>query len=148
MPNSTSSFREEDVRESEGQNPPDAEGSFGDILNQFEQTHTHEAPGDKGIEATVVAVREDKVFFDIGQKTEGVIDASALRDSKGLIELKPGDTVQVATAGRNEEGYIQLSLIKSGAARRTGRHCSRRSTRSWRFRAWLLRLLRAASRLT
>jgi small subunit ribosomal protein S1 len=112
MPNSTSSFREEDVRESEGQNPPDAEGSFGDILNQFEQTHTHEAPGDKGIEATVVAVREDKVFFDIGQKTEGVIDASALRDSKGLIELKPGDTVQVATAGRNEEGYIQLSLIK------------------------------------
>ncbi|HKD07778.1 MAG TPA: 30S ribosomal protein S1 [Bryobacteraceae bacterium] len=112
MSNSTSSFREEDIRESEGQNPSEAEGSFGDILNQFEQTHTHEAPGDKGIEATVVAVREDKVFFDIGQKTEGVLEASALRDSKGLIELKPGDTVQVTTAGRNEEGYIQLSLIK------------------------------------
>jgi small subunit ribosomal protein S1 len=112
MSNSISSLREEDVREQEGQNPPDAESSFGDILNQFEQSHTHEAPGEKGVEATVVAVREDKVFFDVGQKIEGVMDASLLRDDKGLIELKPGDTVQVGINGRNEEGYIQLSLIR------------------------------------
>ncbi|HZL56641.1 MAG TPA: 30S ribosomal protein S1, partial [Bryobacteraceae bacterium] len=112
MSNSISSLREEDVREQEGQNPSDAESSFGDILSQFEQTHTHEAPGEKGIEATVVAVREDKVFFDVGQKIEGVMDASLLRDDKGLIELKPGDTVQVGVNGRNEEGYLQLSLIK------------------------------------
>jgi small subunit ribosomal protein S1 len=112
MSNSISSLREEDVREQEGQNPSDAESSFGDILSQFEQTHTHEAPGEKGVEATVVAVREDKVFFDVGQKIEGVMDASLLRDEKGLIELKPGDTVQVGINGRNEEGYIQLSLIR------------------------------------
>ncbi len=112
MSNSISSLREEDVREQEGQNPSDAESSFGDILNQFEQSHTHEAPGEKGVEATVVAVREDKVFFDVGQKIEGVMDASLLRDEKGLIELKPGDTVQVGINGRNEEGYIQLSLIR------------------------------------
>src|SRR5262249_7870113 len=68
--------------------------------------------GEKGVEATVVAVRDDKVFFDIGQKTEGVMEASLLRDDKGLIELKPGDTVQVGINGRDEEGYIQLSLIK------------------------------------
>ena len=112
MSNSISSLREEDVREQEGQNPSDTEGSFGDILNQFEQSHTHEAHGDKGVEATVVAVRDDKVFFDIGQKIEGVMEASLLRDDKGPIELKPGDTVQVGVNGRNEEGYIQLSLIK------------------------------------
>jgi len=112
MSNSISSLREEDVREQEGQNASDAESSFGDILSQFEQSHTHEAPGEKGVEATVVAVREDKVFFDVGQKIEGVMDASLLRDEKGLIELKPGDTVHVGINGRNEEGYIQLSLIR------------------------------------
>ncbi|MDE3197799.1 MAG: 30S ribosomal protein S1 [Acidobacteriota bacterium] len=112
MSNSISSLREEDVREQEGQNPSEAESSFGDILNQFEQSHTHEAHGEKGVEATVVAVRDDRVFFDIGQKTEGVMDASLLRDEKGLIELKPGDTVQVGVNGRDSEGYIQLSLIK------------------------------------
>ncbi|HVW85669.1 MAG TPA: 30S ribosomal protein S1 [Bryobacteraceae bacterium] len=112
MSNSISSLREEDVREQEGQNPPEAEGSFGDILNQFEQSHTHEAPGEKGVEATVVAVSDDKVFFDIGQKIEGVMPVSVLRDEKGLIEVKPGNVVQVAVNGRNEEGYYQLSLIR------------------------------------
>ena len=28
-----------------------------------------------------------------------------LRDEKGLIEVKPGDVVQVGVNGRNEEGY-------------------------------------------
>ncbi len=112
MSNSITSLREEDVREQEGQNPPEAESSFGDILNQFEQSHTHEAPGEKGVEATVVSVNAEKVFFDIGQKTEGVLLASLLRDEKGLIEVKPGNVVQVMVGGRNEEGYIELSLIK------------------------------------
>src|SRR5438270_13224879 len=88
MSDSITSLREEDVREQEGQNPPEAESSFGDILNQFEQSHTHEAPGEKGVEATVVTVSADKVFFDIGQKIEGVLPVSVLRDEKGLIEVK------------------------------------------------------------
>ncbi len=112
MSNSITSLREEDVREQEGQTPPEAESSFGDILNQFEQSHTHEAPGEKGVEATVVTVSADKVFFDIGQKTEGVLPATVLRDEKGLIEVRPGDVVQVAVNGRNEEGYFELSLIR------------------------------------
>jgi small subunit ribosomal protein S1 len=112
MSNPISSLREEDVREQERQNPSDAESSFGDILNQFEQTHTHESAGEQGREATVVAINDDNVFFDIGQKTEGVMPVSALRDDKGPIEVKPGDVLQVGVKGRNEEGYYQLSLIK------------------------------------
>jgi small subunit ribosomal protein S1 len=112
MANSITSLREEDVREQEGQTPPDAESSFGDILNQFEQTHTHEASGEKGIEATVVAVRDDKVYFDIGQKVEGVMLASALRDEQGVVEVKPGAVVLVSPGGHDEEGYRQLSLIR------------------------------------
>src|SRR5271165_5593342 len=112
MSNSISSLREDDVREQEGLNPAEAESSFGDILNQFEQSHTHEAPGEKGVEATVVAVKGDDVYFDIGQKIEGVLAASELRDEQGPIEVQPGNVVLVGVAGRNEEGYYQLSLIK------------------------------------
>ncbi len=122
MSNPISSLREEDVRESERQNPSggsdlNAESSFGDILNQFEQTHSHvtrenAAPGEQGREATVVAVNDDNVFFDIGQKTEGVMPAADLRDDKGPIPVKPGDVILVGVKGRNEEGYYQLSLIK------------------------------------
>lgn len=112
MSNPTSSLREEEVREQEGQNPSDAEGSFGDILNQFEQTHSHETPGDQGREATVVAVNDENVFFDIGQKTEGIMPVAALRDDKGPIAVKPGDVIQVGVKGRNEEGYYELSLIR------------------------------------
>jgi len=112
MSNPISSLREEEIREQERQNPSDAESSFGDILNQFEQTHTHEAAGEEGREATVVAINDENVFFDIGQKTEGVMPVSALRDDKGPIPVKPGDVLQVGVKGRNEEGYYQLSLIK------------------------------------
>ena len=84
MSNPISSLREDDVREQEGPNPSEAESSFGDILNQFEQTHTHEAPGEKGIEATVVAVSDDKVFFDVGQKIEG-LRSTLCHQSRNLL---------------------------------------------------------------
>jgi small subunit ribosomal protein S1 len=112
MANPISSLREEDIREQERQNPSETESSFGDILNQFEQTHTHEVAGDQGREATVVAVNDENIFFDIGQKTEGVMPLSALCDDKGPIPVKPGDVIQVGVKGRNEEGYYELSLIK------------------------------------
>jgi len=112
MSNPISSLREEDVREQERLNPSEAEPSFGDILNQFEQTHTHETPGEQGREATVVAVTGDNVFFDIGQKTEGIMPLALLRDDKGQIPVQPGDVIQVGVKGRNAEGYYELSLIK------------------------------------
>ncbi len=112
MSNPISSLREEDVREQERQNPSETESSFGDILNQFEQTHSHEAAGEQGREATVVAINDDNVFFDIGLKTEGVMPAADLRDDQGPIPVKPGDVILVGVKGRNEEGYYQLSLIR------------------------------------
>jgi small subunit ribosomal protein S1 len=112
MANPLPSLREDDAREPERQNPPEAESSFGDILNQFEPSHPHDTPGEQGREATVVAVNDENVFFDIGQKTEGVMPAAVLRDDKGPIPVKPGDVIHVSVKGRNEEGYYQLSLIR------------------------------------
>ncbi|HVY94798.1 MAG TPA: 30S ribosomal protein S1 [Bryobacteraceae bacterium] len=116
MSNPSTSVRDEDVRDTEGQNPPEAESSFGDILNQFEQSHAHEAAHEKGVAATVaatvVAINGDDVFFDVGQKTEGILPLSALRDDQGPIPVKPGDTVQVSVGSRNAEGFYQLSVIR------------------------------------
>jgi len=112
MSNPITSLREEDVREQESPNPPDAESSFGDILNQFEQSHTHEPAGGQSRDATVVAITGDSVLFDIGQKTEGILPLAALVDDKGPIPVKPGDVIQVGVKGRNEEGYYELSLIR------------------------------------
>ena len=90
MSNPISSLREDEVREPERQNPSEAESSFGDILNQFEQTHSHEAPrGEQGREATVVAVNDDNVFFDIGQKTEGVMPWPTCATTKGRSRSNP-----------------------------------------------------------
>ena len=105
-------LREEELREQEGLNPAEPESSFGDILNQFEQTHTHEARGEKGIEATVVAINADTVFFDVGQKVEGVMPLAAVRDSEGPLPVKVGDVLRVTKGSRNAEGYLELSLIK------------------------------------
>jgi phosphoglucomutase len=111
MPNPISSLREEDAREDEKQTSPEAESSFADILNQFEQSHVHDTAHGESRDATVVAVNEENVFFDIGQKTEGIMPVAALRDEQGPIPVKPGDVIKVAVKGRNEEGYYELSLI-------------------------------------
>ena len=54
--------------------------TFSTSLNRPTRT---KRPAKKGIEATVVAVKDDKVFFDVGQKIEGVMPASMLRDEQG-----------------------------------------------------------------
>ncbi len=116
MSNPSTPVREEDIRDTEEQNPTETESSFGDILSQFEQSHAHEAASERGAAATVpavvVAVSADGVFCDVGQKTEGVLPVSALADDKGPIPVKAGDTIEVIVGPRNSEGYYQLSVIK------------------------------------
>ncbi len=116
-------LHEEDPREQEELEASATESSFGDILNEFEQSHAQElqqasksqenkSQDGKTIAATVVTVSDGRVFFDVGQKTEGVLDATLLRDEKGIIEVKAGDTVRVQMNGRDDEGYFKLSVIQ------------------------------------
>jgi len=105
-PNSVDSSFEEQVTPSE-------DTSFGDILTQFEQEHTEqsEAQG-QSVEGTVVAVRDDTVFVDIGRKTEGVVPVASLRDEAGAVTVQPGDKMLVNILGRNEEGNYKLSTVR------------------------------------
>ena len=85
--------------------------SFGDILSQYEQSHSHRPEeGGRGLEGTVIAVSGESVFLDIGFKTEGMIPLADFQNAGETV--KPGDKVQVSIKGRGPEGYYELSRIK------------------------------------
>lgn len=85
--------------------------SFGDLLSQFEHTHSRRA-GDEGrqINGTVIAISVDTVFLDIGFKTEGILPLSLFTDTAQPVTM--GDKLTVSVKGRNPEGYYELSRIR------------------------------------
>ncbi|MGB6690650.1 MAG: 30S ribosomal protein S1 [Terracidiphilus sp.] len=85
--------------------------SFGELLSQFEKSHSH-APGIGGqqLQGTVVSVSADQVFLDIGYKIEGVLPRTAFDNNADAV--KPGDSFPVSITGRNEEGYYELSRFR------------------------------------
>ncbi|MCX6630900.1 MAG: 30S ribosomal protein S1 [Candidatus Solibacter sp.] len=91
-------------------NEPDE--SFGDILSEYEQSHTHRIreEGKRGLEGTVIAITGESAFLDIGYKTEGIIplaEFQATGDSP-----KVGDKMPVSVKGRDQGGYYELSRLK------------------------------------
>ncbi len=86
--------------------------SFGDILSEYEQSHTHRIreEGKRGLEGTVVAITGESVFLDIGYKTEGTIPLTEFQATGD--SLKVGDKMPVSIKGRDQEGYYELSRIK------------------------------------
>jgi small subunit ribosomal protein S1 len=85
--------------------------SFGELLAEFEHSHTHKAEGDaKQLEGTVISLDAEFVYLDIGYKTEGILPRSAFaRDAEGI---EPGNTFPVSVKGRNVERYYELSLLR------------------------------------
>ena len=91
-------------------NEPDE--SFGDILSEYEQSHTHRIreEGKRGLEGTVVAISGESVLLDIGFKTEGIIPLAEFQATGDTPKL--GDKMPVSIKGRDPEGYYELSRIK------------------------------------
>ena len=85
------------------------EESFGDLLRDFERTHTHRAAQNR-LEGTVISVSADQVFLDVGYKMEGVLPRSAFENNAEGV--KAGDKFPVSITGRNEEHYYVLSRFK------------------------------------
>lgn len=84
--------------------------SFGDILSQYEQSHSRKLPdGGKQLEGTVITVSADSAILDIGFKSEGVLPLSTFQSGE---TVKPGDKIPVSVKGRNQEGYYELTRFK------------------------------------
>jgi len=91
--------------------PNESAESFGDILSQYEQTHSHKpGGGERGLEGTVVAVTAESVMVDIGFKTEGILPLADFQ--KAGETVKRGDKLSVSIKGRDPEGYYELSRLK------------------------------------
>jgi small subunit ribosomal protein S1 len=64
------------------------------------------------LRGTVVSVREDGYFVDIGRKSEAFLATIAAHDPGDADErLKPGEEVEVTVTGRSPDGYLNLSRI-------------------------------------
>jgi len=93
---------------SETQPIPESTESFGEILSQFQKTHSRKTENARQLEGTVIAVTPEAVFFDIGFKSEGILPVSALQGET----LKSGDKALVTVKGRDLDGYYELSRFK------------------------------------
>jgi small subunit ribosomal protein S1 len=93
---------------SQNQSSPESTESFGDILSQFQKSQSRKTEGGQQIQATVISVTPESVFFDIGYKSEGILPIAALQGQM----LQPGDKLSVTVKGRDPDGYYELSRFK------------------------------------
>lgn len=94
----------------------EAEESFGELLSQFEQSHSRKPEdGSRQIEGTVIAVAAESVFLDIGFKSEGILPLAAFQSAGE--EVRPGDKLVVSVKGRDPDGYYELSRFKTALPR-------------------------------
>jgi small subunit ribosomal protein S1 len=89
--------------------------SFGELLAEFEHSHSHKAEGDaKQLEGTVVSLDAEFVYLDIGYKTEGILPRTAF--AQNAEGLEAGNKFSVSVKGRNVERYYELSLLRVAQA--------------------------------
>ena len=82
--------------------------SFGEILSEFQKSHSRKTEGSRQLQGTVISVTAEAVFFDIGYKSEGILPLTSLQGEA----LKPGDKALVTVKGRDLDGYYELSRFK------------------------------------
>ena len=75
----------------------------------FEQSIIKVADVGEVTQGKVIAVRDDYVLVDIGDKSESEIALSEFKNEEGQIDVKPGDTVEVFVEKREPEGGLKLS---------------------------------------
>ncbi|MDH3330383.1 MAG: 30S ribosomal protein S1 [Desulfobulbaceae bacterium] len=83
---------------------------FEDLFNEKKISAPKLKPGDR-IDALVAGISGENVFLDIGGKSEGVLNASELRNAEGDIEITVGDTINVfylSTRGGNMQFTTRL----------------------------------------
>ena len=89
------------------------EGSFKEMLDQSLEARTFEEG--QTITGTIVVIRSDVAFLDVGGKSEVPIDIAELKDHEGDIEVEVGDTIE-ATIVSTEDGPKLSRKLARGAA--------------------------------
>jgi len=87
------------------------------LLDEYDEPE-QQAPADRSpdglLQGTVVSVRDDGLFVDIGRKSEAFLPLESAKDRPAPDEepdLAVGDAVQVSITGRSPDGYLTLSRV-------------------------------------
>lgn len=95
------------------------EESFAELFAATESKSGRLKPGEQ-IKAKVLHVSGEWVFLDIGQKGEGVLALSELKDPEGNMVVSPGDTITAwFTGGERGEMRFTTKIGGIGAADRS-----------------------------
>ncbi len=93
--------------------PESTEMDYDSLLQAYNYSFKNLEEGEV-ITGTVIKVTESTVIIDVGFKSEGVIPLDEFRDEKGVINVKPGDKVDVLLESTEDrDGYVVLSREKA-----------------------------------
>ncbi len=82
----------------------------------FEQSQSVRLKLGSIIEATVLDVQDEVVVVNVGLKSEGIIPIHQFKDEKGEVEVREGDTIEVALDAL-EDGFGETRLSREKAKR-------------------------------
>ena len=91
---------------------PSSKSRFPTCWSKFERQQEKPASREGGVlTGTVVSVRDDGVFVDIGRKSEAFLPLENRSETDEGPELPLGDSVDVSITGRSPDGYLLLSRV-------------------------------------
>ncbi len=88
------------------------EDDFASLLEEFEREQGQPErggpkPGDT-VRGTVVAIGRDKVFVDLGGRSEATLDLDDVRDDEGTALVSEGDVVEARVVAAGKDGAVAL----------------------------------------
>lgn len=92
-----------------------AEEDFAALLESHLPTRVPTSRGEM-VDATVVRLTDDVVLLNYGSKEEASVPASEFMSVKGLIGVKPGDSVRLQMTGYDDDGTPEFSYRKARQA--------------------------------
>lgn len=93
----------------------EADDDFAALLEEHLPTAVPKTRGEL-IDAVVVRLTDDVVLLNYGSKEEAAVPAGEFRDVKGIIAVKPGETVRLQMTGYDDESTPQFSYKRARQA--------------------------------
>jgi small subunit ribosomal protein S1 len=90
---------------------PSPDDDFPAALEAYDEDKSGSQEGSGNLRGTVVSVRDDGYFVDIGRKSEAFLPREAAHQEAGEERLAPGTEIEASITGRSPDGYLTLSRI-------------------------------------
>lgn len=91
--------------------------NFADLFKNNGPAKKQLTPGQK-IKAVIVAVAQDSIFLDVGQKSEGFVNRKELEDETGNLTVQAGDTLDVFFLSSDRNEMLFTTRIGGGSTTR------------------------------